>query len=326
MKTLFLCCDTDDHLASVLFDGLQDLLGEESVYDASSCPSLHLGSGDNPNSRIGGSRVGHKLTETGTDGNMSTPRVGGTREGRRLGDEGDFDLMVINACYQRDHADDWPFTLCERMRPGAKYAWVEGWDSAHEWHTPTLHVDACFRREIDPACKYPYHPHSLMFAAPRRWFAVNNDRPIDVFYAGNHSSNHHRWEVLSAMWQTKTKHRSIGASRGLDFDRYFSNLQQSKLAICPAGAADGDALRTWEAVAAGAIPIFVGYPVRTREPWFGPGMVCNCPTAADLPNMLDCILGEPEMIQPMRERLQAHALAKHTTLARVRQMLNVLGI
>ncbi len=321
MRVLFATCRGDDYMSACVWDGLQDALGEANVYDAELTPNLHSPTASGPVGRVG------TLTATGTSGNCT--HIAGAREGRVLAEEGDFDLLVLNACFLREHDWHWPWGLRRRLRTGGKVAYVEGWDSAHEVHDPMresgppFHVDAVFRRELDPAFNYPYACHSLTMAAPARWFHPEGERPIDVFYAANWNSHPARWDVLSQMWRTKTRHWSIGASRGVGFDAYFDFLRQAKLALCPAGAARGDSLRTYEIIACGAIPVFVDYPPWKREPWFGDSEAFFCETAETLPRLLDMALSWD--LGPMRQHLREYALVNHTTKARAERMLRLTG-
>ncbi len=338
LKVLFATSAGDDHHSACLWDGLCDLLGEENVYDAGFTPSLHAGSGwGGACARVGmGGNMAKPKDENEVKGtNGSTGRVSGFRAGRCWSGETDFDLLVLNAAFLRDHDWHWAHTMRLALKPGGKVAFCEGWDGAGEWHNPWTEsnppfpVDAVFRREFDPAVGYGYPcpVHSLLMACPRRWTdgSDNADRPIDVFYAANYTSHPLRWEVLSAMWQTRNPHRSIGASRGVGFENYFDFLRQSKLAICPPGAAAADSLRTWEVVACGAIPIFVGYPAYKREPWFAKDEAFHCDTAAQLPGVIDHALTGVDLTM-MRLFLRDQVMANHTTRARAKRMLDLLGM
>jgi hypothetical protein len=309
MKVLFVSSRSNDYVASCLWDGLGELLGENNVYDAVNAPSLHLGTDDNPCSRISASRKGRTLSDN----------------------DGPFDLMVINACFLREYEWGLVRVLRERLTKDARIAFIEGWDSATEVHEPPFPVDAIFRREIDPRRSYPYNrvgnkqPHSLMMAAPRRWFCHTDDRPFDVFYAANVETTPFRWDVLSKMWQTKTKHKSIGASCSITFSKYFDVLHTHKLAICPPGAGEcGDCLRTWEVVAAGCIPIFVEDKRYTREPWFADDECFRVQHPDMLPYKIDEALSMD--LKPMRDKMQAHVLAEHTTAARASRLLKLTGL
>lgn len=309
MKCLFLTSTTDDYLASCAYDGLQEILGESNVYDAINNPGLHAPCPENPCSRIGASRIGNVLS----DG------------------DGDFDVFVINACFLRQNEWSLARKLLERLRPGAKIAFIEGWDSYLQIETPPFHVDAYFRRELDILTKYPYPAKCLTMAFPRRWFTQTDDRPLDVFYACNALSHLARWQVLESMWKTKKQHRSISASCAVasDMKTYFGYLSTHKLAICPTGAGECmDCLRTWEVVANGAIPIFVGLPRRTIEPWFSyHNEVFAIPSAMYLPDIIDKALGMSNTeLKDMRDEMQATALAYHTTYARAKRLLDLTGV
>jgi hypothetical protein len=304
VRCLFVSCRADDYVASCLWDGFQELCGEENVIDAVGVPGFHKGCGLNPCSRISASRIG----KTWDDGKAIA-----------------VDLVVVNACILREFSWDWFSDLLRRVSFD-KLVLVEGWDSSHQVENPPFPVDAVFRREIDPYFEYPYKCHSLTMAAPSRWFVQTDDRPFDVFYASQSNSSESRWEVLSAMFQTKNKHRSIGASRGVGFDNYFLYLQTHKLAICPPGAANAlDCLRTWEAVANGCIPIFLEIPMNHKiDPWFAEDECFSAQHATMLPYWIDKALGMD--LKPIRDKMQATAREKHTTKSRAAQILKAVGM
>jgi hypothetical protein len=310
MKILFVTHRGGDYLASMIWDGAQSLFGEENVYDAVNNPGLHAGGDWNPMSRISG-----------------------TRQGKILGDEGDFDLMILNACFLRDFDWSLPGKLRERMKPRAKIAYVEGWDSAAEHHEPPtwMRISDCFRREIDPSIRYPFlRVWPLSFAAPERWFdgAESNDRPWDLFFAGavdgSGDTSPVRWDMLAPMFQTRTKHHSMIATGSIGMDGYFDMLRKSRIGLCPPGAAQSVAMRAFEIVACGAIPFFIGMPQWERDPWFGPDTSFSCQLASGLPDMIAAALRSD--LEPMRLACIAHARQHHTTKARVQQMLERMGV
>ncbi len=331
MKVLFAGCRGDCYLQAALWDGCQELLGEENVYDGANAPSLHAGGGGGATARLSGAEAFDPFM---VGSGLSTPRLGASRAGRILADEGDFDLLVVVSSFLRDHDWHWPWQFLGRLRQGGKVAYVEPWDGAYDVRdpmresSPPFHVDAVFRRELDPAFAYPYDCHALMMAAPRRWFYESDDRSGDVFYAGFGQCNDTRWNVCAAAYQTRTRHRSIIASMGVSYDRYFDYLRTFKLGICPPGAAGGsDCLRTWECVASGCIPIFVGYPDRRRPHWFTPDMVFYANLVEHLPAQIDhalTLLPRHEL-DDKRHRMQKYALSYHTTAARAQRLLEIGG-
>jgi hypothetical protein len=311
MRVLLATCASDDYLSACLYDGLQELLGEGNVSDAGFTGALHAGHNLGPCARVGAWRVGRRLDAS---------------EGAA------YDLLILNACLTRDHPDwHWAAMLREcHLRPGGRVALVEGHDGYNEVHLPPFECDAYFRRELDPTFPYPYPkaPHCLMMGAPRRWFELGeHERPIDVYYTAASLGTSHRWDVCAAAYQTKTRHRSIVGSTGVGMELYFSWLVQSKIALCPAGAGNcADCLRTWEVVAKGAIPVFVGYPERTRDPWFEPDTYRRCPDASALPETIDALLSmPPAKLADARRRLLATALQDHTTVARAKRLLELTG-
>ncbi len=131
-----------------------------------------------------------------------------------------------------------------------------------------------------------------------------------------------RWPALGKVFQTRRTHKSVIATRGLGYDTYFDTLRRSKLALCLPAADNADALRTYEAVACGAIPIFVGYPDHIRDPWF-PNEACISCTVDTLAEHIDEALAHD--LTPRREVLMDWALKHHTTAARARKVLEVMG-
>jgi hypothetical protein len=208
-------------------------------------------------------------------------------------------------------------------------AYVEGWDAAWQIEKPEMAVDAVFRKEISPLVDYPYSPVHLTFAAPSGWFhpKQNMERVWDVVFIGNPDSVHPRklnlrWDMMSQAFGTRTHHKAVMASRGIGYDAYFNILRTSKLALCPTAADSSDSFRTYEVVACGAIPVFVGYPDYKRDPWF-PGETSISCEIATLAAHLDDALSHD--LEPMRQRLRDHAVVHHTTRARAIKVLTTLG-
>jgi hypothetical protein len=191
-----------------------------------------------------------------------------------------------------------------------------------------MNIDAAFRKEIDPGITYPYRPHHLGFAAPSRWIlpgTENFERNCDLFFSGNPDAclpgKEVRWPALGRVFQTRRSHKSVLATCWLGYDRYFEMLRMSKLALCPSGADLTDSLRTWEAVACGAVPLFVGYPPWVREPWFSNEACLSC-TVDTLAEHVDEALAHD--LAPRRRQLMKEVWDNHTTAARARQLLEVL--
>jgi hypothetical protein len=314
MRVLFVAPrNSPDFLASCLWDGLQEVCGEANVVDAVGCPWLHLGSDG----------CGSDVVRA-----VSCVRNGVVKDNEGLSSL--CDLLVINACFNREH--DWPWIVqfLELLTPTGKVAYVEGWDAAWQVHPPKIHVDAYFRKEIAPNVAYPMPPHYLTFAAPERWFLLDNGRrTCDVFFSGNPNTclpaHPIRWPALGEVFRTRNTHRSIIATTGmgLDYFRYFAAMRQSKLCLCLPAADNADSFRTFEAIACGAVPIFVDYPLHHRDPWF-PRDACITCTVSTLAEHIDEALSHD--LAPRRAALRDHALKYHTTAARARQMLTALGM
>jgi hypothetical protein len=319
MRCLFVTCRKDpDYISSCLYDGLQEVLGEENVVDAVTSPWLHkssldamYGTGPHPEVRaISGSRGGEVLYE---GGHYKHP----------------FDMIVLNSCFVRDYDWEWGRKLTRWLKTGGKVAYVEGWDAAWHVEPPQIPVDAYFRREINDAIPYPMRPHHLSFAMPERMFQpIDGPRPFDVFFAGNPRSCHPdrpvRWRMLRELFSTHTMHHSIACTGTMGgWEPYWEIMKQSKLALVPPGADDCESLRCYEAAAAGAIPILLCYPAYRREPWFPPETCFEC----GLDGLADCIDHALSNDQtPRRQALLEYARKNHTTRARAEKLLKVMGM
>jgi len=307
VKVLFCTSPQPDYLASCLWDGLQEVLGAENVRDAGHTPDFHSHQMETPNQRLCSSRVGYHATSV----------------------EQDVDLMVLNACFTNTFDWHWAWKMQNRLKPGGKIAYVEGWDRAdqiqdpNQMSNPPFLVDAVFRREIDPNVAYPYRPYHLDFAAPARWFLTTKQlgmkRDIDVYFAG-HCPTH---AVRVAMMKEVA---SLAFRRDLTFvlgnghpfipEQHFNLLRRSRIALCPVGVENSSTLRTYEALACGAVPLFIGSPLRVRSgPDYEDGTYGACQHASELLPLIDTLLHLPE-VRPCAEGL-------HTTAARARRLLDI---
>lgn len=323
MKCLYLTARHMDHMALMLWHGLQSVLGEENVVDALHVPLLHRS--------MAGEHYCGIAPKYEFTSDLVVWDIGAKREGRvfKAGEHEDgFDLLVVNACVLNDHGKDTVEWCAKMLKPGGKVAWVDDDDS------PTLHkltclpVDASFRKEIDTAVAYGIQPHHLSFAAPEHWFAKEerpeSERLIDVFFSGRTQvDGSDRRGMMSKVFQTSKHHNVLVGSAGLGIGDYFQSLRRSKLALCPSSAGGADAFRTYEAVACGAIPVFIGYPQRIREPWFPEGTVIHC-GVDDLPGVLDSTLQND--LGPVRQQLREWCLKHHTTRARALTVLKGVGL
>jgi hypothetical protein len=317
MNVLFVTCKTGDYIASCLWDGFQELVGEENVYDAVDSPLFH-----------------NEIPSHGANATSVCHRISAYRKGKRLSEADPsmkFDLMVLNACVTREYDWHFPNMLWEtRMRPDGKVALVEGWDGSNDINVPDrVPVHAVFRRELSPVINYPYKCHCLMMSCPSRWFSRGNTntRTLDVFYSAFSTGWDYRWDSCKYAFSTKRKHQTLISSCGIiGMKEYFDYLATAKLGLCPAGAGNecADCLRTWEVVARGAIPIFIGYPERIREPWFADDEYFMCRNASDLPDIIDRALDMD--LNAMRERMQERASREHTTKARAKRILDIMGL
>jgi hypothetical protein len=317
MKVLFVGPTSPDHLMSCLWDGMQEVLGEANVFDGVGNPTLHTStceSSEGGDRCLGSFNILHKLG-------------GEQRLGRRHQQGERYDLVVVHSSYNRDYGPGW--LAGHPSLPGAKIAYVEGWDAAWQIVPPEIIPDAVFRKEIDPTVSYPYQPQHLTFAAPTHWHVQpSQERPWDVVFIGNPDSAHPgnlemRWKMCARVFATKRHHKAVVASRGLGFDAYFQLLRSSRLALCPAAADGSDSLRTYEAAACGAIPVFVGYPDYRRADWFDQETAIFC-TPDSLADQIDDALSSPKL-ESMRRRMIENAKRNHTTKARALKVLKALG-
>lgn len=312
MRVLFVAPEKScDFLASCLYDGLQEVCGHDNVIDAVGCDWLHAGSDG----------MGSDVVKA----------VSCVRPGRNLTEQGFAlsDLIVLNACFNRECSWEWASKWLNHLKPGGKVAYVEGWDAAWQVNDPEIHVDAYFRKEIASHVQYPMQPHPLTFAAPARWFdwQETGDRPIDVYFSGNPNtclpSAPVRWPALGQVFRTHRTHRSIivTSASDVEYEGYLSMMRHSKLALCLPAADNADSFRTYEAVACGAIPIFVGYPNHVRDPWFPPELVYSC-SVEDLPEHIDEALAHD--LTEKRQALIEWSRKNHTTRARAEKLLKVV--
>ena len=318
MKVLVVSALSPDYVTSCLWDGLQEVLGEENVYDRYSSPWLHYVS----------AREQPKPHPTLFSCVASVCDIGASRPGVSWYGEDGFDLLVIHSCFRRDRHWQEAWENEKWLRPGGKIAYVEGWDAAWQVHAPEGRVDAVFRKEIEPGYSYPYHPIYLTYAAPSRWVFndfLTRERPCDLFFSGNPNSSHPnvpiRWPALGQVFQTKRMHNSFVSTFGMDRYEYMQMLRKSKLALCPSGADLTDTMRGFEAAACGAIPVLVGYPNYVRDDWWDGLCSFRC-APHEVASVLDEALANDLAGRraALLERVQKH----HTTAARARKFLEAV--
>ncbi len=304
MKVLFATSKHPDYISGQLWDGLRSLLGNENVVDATGCDFLHRQDDSGP------------IERTASPGEI-------------LGDHRDFDLLVLNACFNRNHDWNWVQEIkAARLKPGARIAYVEGWDGANEIYPVPMHVDHVFRREYDPVIAYPYAPITpLTMSAPLRWFDEPRkkmaDRFIDVICLSWWHAAPIRWECYQRVFDIAQRNKVVLAGGYLPYPMYWDRLKNSKLCICPPGGGNcSDTMRTYEAVACGTIPVFVGHPKRINDPWFASYDAFFCPHPNDIPPTLNRILSTNEFdLQAMSDRLVQYGRTHHTTIARAATLL-----
>lgn len=301
MKVLFVSTRSHDLMSIFLYEGFCELVGQESVVLADCYPYF-------ANTDGGGGRI--------------VARLGALR----LLEDGDsgFDLAVVNACFYRDHDWNWLRVLLrDRLGPKGVVAYVEGWDSTHEQFPPPpgIPVHRVFRREIQPGQVYPYHPTPLTWASPSWWFdEPRPDKNYDVTCMCSVAAVRERWPIMSKIYQCQTRCQTLVGQ--LPFDQYIEITHRSKYVVVPPGGGS-DCVRQWEAIAAGAVPIFVGHPPRVREPWFTDEILC-C-GIDELPGLLDHVLSHVNW-KTLQERLEAKARAEHTTKHRAQRVVELTGV
>lgn len=332
MKVLFVTASHRDHLALTCWHGLHEVLSPGSVVDACGVPSLHRERLEDTNEYAESGRHFNTAFVCREWAVSLAPVL-------KPGDTG-FDLLVVNSCFITENGRDRYQAYKEigdfqrLLKPGGKTAFVEGNDNAHFVVEPGTAVDAVFRKEIDPGFAYPYDPVPLTFAAPDVWFrnmgaiechSEESRRDIDVFYTGNPETNGcDKWAMCRKVFETRKRHNCILGTCGLGWDNYLALLRRSRLALCPSTAAGADSMRTYEAVACGAIPVFIEYPLFKREPWFTDREVIATGSLDGLPALLDAALSWD--LTDMRRRLLDHGREHHTTRARAQKLLEGVGL
>jgi hypothetical protein len=305
MKVLFISTPSHDLASIFLYDGFCDLLGEESVVLAEHYPYLSFLEG-------GGGRILH--------GRKGSPRV------LSAGEKG-FNLVVLNACFNRDRDWGWASDLVNRsLTSDGVVAYVEGWDDPTNEvfpAPPTLPITRVFRREILPGHPYPYHATPLQWACPEWWLDEPREaKIIDVSCLCTPAPVQVRWPIMSKVFQTATRYCAV-VGGGVPFEQYLWVTRRSKYVIIPPGGGS-DCIRQWEAIGCGAVPIFVGHPSRVREPWFTRDEVIEC-GIEELPATLDYVLSAVDL-PGMRDRLEKRARAEHTTKARAKRVIDLTGV
>jgi len=306
VKVLFISTPSHDLASIFLYDGLCDLVGEANVKLAEPYPYLD-----------GTYAPGARLL----DRRRSIPRTLATSLGHL------FNLVVLNASCHRDHNFEWAATLIkDRLAPNGVVAYVEGWDDATNEVfpcPPTFPVTRVFRREVLPGHPYPYYPTPLLWAAPQFWFdEPRPEKTIDVSCLCSLAGAGHRWAMMAKVFQATTRHCAV-IGGPIHYDQYLWVTKRSKWVIIPPGGGS-DCVRQWEAIAYGAIPIFVGHPPRVREPWFAEGEILEC-TVEDLPRTLDYALSNIDW-PAMQARLEKRARHEHTTKARAKRLVELTGV
>ncbi len=306
MKVLFITSRGHDLASIFLYDGLCDLVGEENVVCAEDYFWLSCHDG-------GGGRIlqRHKWEPFNLDD----------------GDFGnDFNLIVINACFNRDHPWSWAKDVVTyHLKQNGVVAYVEGWDdAAGEVFPPQgdVPIHRVFRREILPGHKYPYAATPLLWAPPAWWYDEPRlEKTCQVSCLCSVSAVAVRWPIMSKVFQTGA--RFTAAVGTLPFDQYLEITRRSRFVIVPPGGGS-DCVRQWEAIAAGCIPIFVGHPPRVREPWFAADEILQC-SVDELPAMIDYALSQVDF-HAMQAKLEKRARAEHTTRARAERLVKLTGV
>jgi hypothetical protein len=305
VKVLFVTCKAADYISSVLWDGLCEVLGPQNVYDAIHSPQLHPVKGEDSN----------------RDPNTAVGRHPGAIA-NYLRDENGFEIMVMNAAFFREGSMGQAERFRALCRQDAAMIYVNGDDGTDWGVTPPWPIDAFFRREMVPGFPYPGNTHPITMAAPRRWFVeMPVERDIDFLHAGWYMAHPARWQIAQKMFSTQRRHHSLCATQSIiPYSYWFSMLRRTKFCICPPGAGS-DCLRQWEALACGAIPIFVDHPDRLGD--LHPQGTITIKDVDELPALMDTLMDRVLGYDMTGDRraMWENALAKHTTAARARQVL-----
>lgn len=263
---IFLAGAEPDYLSAMLFRGFVEFLGANRVFDVA--PSYYLHFDDDSNS----SRLCRNITceEIGRcDGLIGLLR-NGELDPRILANETDRIVFVLHNSHLRDTAGSWVRAqeIYESLPQSAKVVYIIGDDHCGPYAMVPFMVSVVFQREIDPQRPEAITSQPLPFGCLPSWLpdVPSTDRPIDVFYAGSPTDSN-RCSMPHKMARLADAGLSVvcGTGKGMPRSVYMEMLRHSKMAICPTGGGNcSDTLRNWEAIAAGALPIFPSHPNRVR--------------------------------------------------------------
>ncbi len=318
MKVLFISTPSHDLASIFLYSGFCDLVGKKNVVLAEPYPYL-------------------EHDDCGPSGRI-LPRmpkfssaIGSTRVvAPILGDghlDGSFDLVVLNASFNRDHNWTWASMMVHSsLAKNGVVAYVEGWDAATGEvfpAPPTLPITRVFRREILPGHAYPYYPTPLQWGCPEWWLDEPREtKTIDVSCLCSPHTVASRWPIMAKMFETSTRYMSV-VGGAIEFEKYLWVTRRSKYVVIPPGGGS-DCIRQWEAIGCGAVPIFVGHPPRVREPWFTADEILEC-SIEQLPATIDNALSNIDL-PAMQARLERRVRAEHTTKARAQRLVDLTGV
>lgn len=162
------------------------------------------------------------------------------------------DLVVLNYSSWKD-TQSWATAsdVLDHIYSGYKLAYVCGDDHTGPYPDPPVPETVRFQREMD----HLNGAIQLSFAAPADWACSDVNRPIDAIFCGavNNIERRNAVDLLCEAAKCRGMSAVIAAGeRRIAWRRYMELLRQSKVAICPPGAAGcRDTMRHHEAEASG---------------------------------------------------------------------------
>lgn len=115
------------------------------------------------------------------------------------------------------------------------------------------------------AHSYPHGTRFFGYGAPEpaEAYALRMNRDIPIFFSGQvtHSKRDEMWEGLEALlatgeWEGSVVKGTAGFAEGLDMDTYIEFMARARFAPAPSGPLTQDSFRFYEALEAGAYPLF----------------------------------------------------------------------
>lgn len=250
MKVLLFTDKGHDYIASTLYFGLCEVLGSENVIDFMGSPPYHPPYRENVDFPI------YRYSYY-----PGTPRqeelLPFERRVLPFIESGEIAAVFIFFSWERSYSWDIVRYWISRIRSNPKIAFINGDDRIRPSTAPPEFLKSyVFQREILHSQNYPYKPIPLYMAIPERELVTSLGNPhIDISYLGN-PSHPSRAEVAQVVSRSQKLRFLVSNGSLLGWPEYIGVSRQSKFVFCPPGAG-WDCFRTYEAAAAGAIPVFL---------------------------------------------------------------------